>query len=246
MLNVHIYDTVITFWISCVSAVISLRLQLNFIIEQEMLSTSFLEKDSSVFDRGSVGGCEWGCKIAFTWAALCPLFSLVEIPRHFIPIILCLNSFYPSLVSFPFFSFTLYILHPPSQLPPFAFHHLFTVLSSSPIVFPIFSRPVLFLSPRCLMDAIRWMDYRNKMIKERQKQKVGEAGWLLFNHSKAETYNNVMEDLSATFPLCTFKVQAQKSMPLSEGTQHAMPLETHFFPYNLSMFLFLSETCSVK
>lgn len=99
-----------------------------------MLSTSFLEKDSSVFDRGAVGGCEWGCEIAFTWAALCPLFSFVDIPCHFIPIILCLNPFYPSLVSFPFFSFTLssppsfpapYFCVSPSLYCPFFFPHHF-------------------------------------------------------------------------------------------------------------------------
>lgn len=169
-------------WISCVSVVISLRLQLNFIIyrTREMLSTSFLEKDSSVFVRGAVGGCEWGCEIAFTWAALCPLFSFVEIPCHFIPIILCLNPFYPSLVSFPFFSFTLssppsfpapYVCVSPSLYCPFFFPHRFPPFLPT---HPSLACPLSFsqTSSTCLcykMDGLqKWND---------KSKGITESGW---------------------------------------------------------------------
>lgn len=44
------------------------------------------------------------------------------------------------------------------------------------------------------------------MIKVKEKLKVVETGWLLFKYRKPETYKNIMEDLSATFPLFTFKL----------------------------------------
>lgn len=44
------------------------------------------------------------------------------------------------------------------------------------------------------------------MMKVKEKQKVEETGWLLFKHSRPETYKNIMEDLSATFPIFTFKL----------------------------------------
>lgn len=174
MLNVHtVYMTLSSHsdWISRVSAVISLRLQLNFIILNKRDAEHFIpgEGQQCFWPRG--GGWLWvtmwncihmGCVVSFV---LCrgdstPLYShnpLFE-PLSSLPCVL------------PIFFLSHYPLHPPSQLPTSAFPHLFTVLSSSSMVFPLFSppvllSPVLFLSLRrlsiCFINAIRWMDYRN-------------------------------------------------------------------------------------
>lgn len=144
-----------------------------------MLSTSFLEKDSSVTERRWVAVSEDVQKLC-SHGLRCVLCSLSwRLPCHFFPIILCFNPFHPSLV--PLFFHT--ILSTPLPSSTFVFPHLFTVLSSFP------THPSLACLFFCLDVSlyawIRWMDCRNWMIQVMEKQKRGRDRVVAFQPQRS-------------------------------------------------------------
>lgn len=138
-----------------------------------MLSTSFLEKDSSVTERRWVAVSEDVQKLC-SHGLRCVLCSLSwRLPCHFFPIILCFNPFHPSLV--PLFFHT--ILSTPLPSSTFVFPHLFTVLSSFP-THPSLACLFFFSSPRRLSICLDKMDGLQKLndtsnVKTKRKRQGG-------------------------------------------------------------------------
>lgn len=176
MLNVHtVYMTLSSHseWISNVSALISLRLQLNFIIANK--------RDVEHFIPGERQQCFWLRGGGWLWVRMCRncvhmgcvLCSLsLRLLCHFFPIILSFNPFHPSLVPL-FFHVILSTLLPSST---FVFPHLFAVLSSFP------TRPslaCLLFSPRRLSICLDKMDGLQKLndTSNGKNKKVEETVW---------------------------------------------------------------------